>query len=124
MQTEINGDWKGYLHRFKLPEKKVVLLPLKRFGICLMIQVVLGTVAVGLAHSCASKGGMLLWLVVSSMIIGAYLYAVYKEFWTVVLEAAKGFWADLLMWVYYIVCSAMITVVPVMVVDYIMNRNI
>jgi hypothetical protein len=106
MKTEINGDWKAYAKRFKLPSRNTLLLPLKRFGICLVIQ------------SLASCTGSIVILLVSSLVIGTFLYAAYKEFWNVVLEEAKGLGADLLMWLYYAILFALTIVAPICVANY------
>ena len=92
MKTEINGDWQNYTKRFQLPQKRTWLLPLKWFGICFFVQIIAMFLAMHVN---------VLMLMVSSMIIGAFLYAAGKEFWQVVLEESKGFWADVIMWMYY-----------------------
>lgn len=106
MKTEINGDWKAYAKRFQLPQKKTWILPLKWFGICLVVQIAAMLLAVNTN---------ILVLVVSSMISGAFLYAAGKEFWNVVLEESKGFWADLLMWLYYALLFALTIVLPLVI---------
>ena len=115
MKTEIQGNWKEYSKRFRLPPVKVLIIPLKRFSICLILQIVLGGIVFVLSRKGLYPGALLL-LIVSSMIIGGYLYAVYKEFWNVVLESSKGLWADVLMWIYYAICSFIIIVVPLIIV--------
>ena len=37
----------------------------------------------------------------------ANVKVLYKDFWNVVLEESKGFFADLIMWVYYFVVCAL-----------------
>ena len=106
MKTEINGDWKGYLKRFKLPSRKVLLEPLKYFAICLVVQVVFCVLA-SVTH--------ILLLVVSSLIVGAFLYSAFKILGEVVLEEAKGFWADTLMWFYYLVLVLLTVVAPFLI---------
>lgn len=106
MKTEINGDWKGYFTRFKMPSSKALVSPLKYFGICFAAQIVFCGVA-ALTH--------VLILVMSSMIIGAVLYAACKYFWEVMLEEAKGFWADFLMWVYYAFLLLITVVLPLVI---------
>ena len=106
MKTEINGDWKGYLKRFKLPSRQIMLLPLGKLSACLVIQIV-ACVLASVTH--------VLMLVVSSLILGAFLYAVYKQFWEVVLEESKGFFADALMWLYYIVLVFLTIVAPFLI---------
>jgi hypothetical protein len=39
--------------------------------------------------------------------IGFYVKVLYKDFWNVVLEESKGFFADFIMWVYYFVVCAL-----------------
>jgi hypothetical protein len=109
MKTEINGDWKAYAKRFQMPTKQTLILPLKRFGICLLIQ------------TAASCSGSIIILLVSSLVIGTFLYAAYKEFWNVVLEEAKGLGADLLMWLYYAVLFVITIIAPVVVANHYLN---
>ena len=106
MKTEINGDWKAYSKRFGLPPRKVILGPLKNFGICFAVQ------CIACALACVTH---VLILFVSSLIIGAVLYAVYKYFWEVVLEESKGLWADTLMWIYYLLLSAITLLIPFLI---------
>jgi len=103
MKTEINGDWKAYAKRFQLPQKKTWILPLKWFGSSFVVQIVAMVLAM---HT------NVLVLVVSSMIIGAFLYAAGKEFWKVVLEESKGLWADVIMWLYYVLLFAITIGLP------------
>lgn len=107
MKTEINGDWKGYLKRFKMPSCKVLLMPLKYFGICFAVQSICCLIAAQ-TH--------VLMLVVSSLVVGAVLYAAFKLLWEVVLEEAKGFWADTLMWLYYLLLVVIAIVLPFVIV--------
>jgi hypothetical protein len=106
MKTEINNDWKGYLSRFKMPSTKALLWPLKYVAICLPIQAIC-------CYLAAISNGLL--LVMSSMIMVVFLYAVFKHLWEVVLEEAKGFWADALMWLYYIAIVFVTLVAPILV---------
>lgn len=106
MKTEINGDWKAYAKRFQLPQKKTWILPLKWFGVSFVVQIVAMVLAI---HT------NILMLVVSSMIICAFLYAAGKEFWTVVLEESKGLWADVMMWLYYALLCALTVGLPLVV---------
>lgn len=92
MKTEIDGNWHKYTKRFQLPPRRIWVLPLKWFGISSLIQVAAMFVAIYTN---------ILVLIVSSMIVGAFLYAAGKEFWNIVLEESKGFWADVIMWMYY-----------------------
>lgn len=120
MKTEIQGNWKDYVKRFRLPPMKVLLIPIKRFSICLILQIVFGGITLLMSENGLNPGA-LLFLIVSSMVIGGYLYAVYKEFWNVVLEASKGLWADVLMWIYYAICTFVIVIVPLIIVGLIMK---
>jgi hypothetical protein len=106
MKTEINNDWKGYLSRFKMPSTKALLWPLKYVAICLPIQAIccyLATIS------------NVLMLVMSSMIMVVFLYAVFRHLWEVVLEEAKGFWADAMMWLYYIAIVFVTLLAPILV---------
>lgn len=103
MKTEINGDRKAYVKRFRLPGKKIWLMPLKWFGISLAVQIVAIIMAINTN---------VLPIIVSSMINGTFLYVAGKEFWNVVLEESKGLWADLLMWLYYTLLFAITIVLP------------
>jgi len=104
MKTEIQGDFKGYICRFKLPSARSFTYPLKSAAIVLLIQtisaVLLGFINMGPATA-------IILLLECLLIIGFYVKVLYKEFWNVVLEESKGLFADLLMWVYYfVVCAA------------------
>jgi len=101
MKTEINGDWVGYLKRFKLPTAKAFIYPLRAagiiFGILLGISVILYLLPVKpIVQFIPLMSGILI-----SM--GFYIKIHYKMFWERVLEESKGFFADLIMWIYYIV---------------------
>lgn len=106
MKTEINNDWKGYFTRFKMPSIKALLWPLKYVAICLPIQVIccyLATIS------------NVIMVVMSSFLMMVFLYAAFKHLWNVILEEAKGFWADILMWLYYIVTIFVTLVAPILV---------
>ena len=107
MKTEINNDWKGYFSRFKMPSTKALLGPLKYVAIYLPVQAICCYLA---AISNVLMLGM------SSMIMVVFLYAVFRHLWEVVLEEAKGFWADALMWLYYLALIAITVVLPFVVV--------
>lgn len=110
MKTEINGDWKGYFKRFKMPSSKALLWPLKYMAICLPIQAICCYLA-SLSH--------VLILVMSTLIILVFLYAAFRYLWEVMLEEAKGFWADALMWIYYLAITFVTLVAPIWAVaDY------
>ncbi len=99
MKTEINGDFRGYLFRFKLASKKCFLLPLKTALIVLLIELLL----VGVVSLFEVSFGTILLLFVDIMFfVSYYIKVLYKDFWNVVLEESKGLFADLFMWVYYI----------------------
>ena len=106
MKTEINNDWKGYLTRFKMPSTKTLIWPLKYVAICLPIQVICGYLA---------TISNVLMLAMSSMIMAVFLYAAFRHLWNVMLEEAKGFWADTLMWLYYIAIVFVTLVAPILV---------
>ena len=99
MKTEINGDFKSYLLRFKLASKKCFLLPLKPAMIVLLIELIF----VGLLSFFNISFVTILLLFIDIMFLASYYIKVlYKDFWNIVLEESKGLFADLLMWVYYI----------------------
>ena len=41
MRTEINGDFNGYVQRFRLPSSKCFIMPLKQVGIIFLIEMIL-----------------------------------------------------------------------------------
>ena len=104
MNTEIQGDFKGYVCRFKLPSAKCFTFPLKSTAIAFLIQavsaVLLGVISIGPATA-------IILLLECLLMIGFYVKVLYKEFWNNVLEESKGLFADLLMWVYYIFLCAL-----------------
>lgn len=100
MKTEINGDFIGYMKRFKMPSGKAFLYPLKTMMIAFAAQILLV---------------LILWFIPLQPILkivpvfAAMMFAVsfyikihYKLFWNIVLEESKGLIPDLLMWLYYI----------------------
>lgn len=99
MKTEINGDFKGYLLRFKLASKKCFFLPIKSAIIIFFIQLLLVGI---LSFFDTSFAAILLLFVDVMLMLGYYLKVLYKNFWNVVLEESKGLFADLIMWIYYI----------------------
>ena len=107
MNTEIQGDFKGYVCRFKLPSAKCFAFPLKSAAIAFIIQaitaVLLGIISIGPATA-------IILLMECLFLIGFYVKVLYKDFWNVVLEESKGFFADLIMWVYYfLICELTLT---------------
>ena len=116
METEIKGDWKGYLKRFHLPDIRIFKGPLLGFGVCLLLQVVFSVIACCISTSQPLSGNAWILICVSSLIIGTFLYAIFRNFWNVILEESKGFWADVLMWVLYIILTLVSVVLPVWIV--------
>jgi hypothetical protein len=108
MNTEIQGDFKGYVCRFKLPSAKCFAFPLKSAAIAFIIQaitaVLLGIISIGPATA-------IILLMECLFLIGFYVKVLYKEFWNTVLEESKGLFADLFMWIYYIFVCA-ISLIP------------
>ena len=103
MKTEIQGDFLGYLGRFKLPSAQCFKFPLKSAAIVFLVQL-LSAVLFGLIGFSAVTA--IIMLLECLLMIGFYVKVLYKDFWNVVLEESKGFFADLIMWVYYFVVCA------------------
>lgn len=83
MKTEINGDFKGYVTRFKMPSLNCFIYPLKSAGIIFIIQLVLS----GLFYAIGtSKATFFILLMQVLLMIGYYIGVHYKQFWNVVLE--------------------------------------
>lgn len=104
MKTEIQGDFKGYFLRFKMPSKECFSMPLKSASLIFLFEILLSGVLILI--------GLQTWSVVFSLIIcmltiGYYIGVLYKDFWNIVLEESKGFFADVIMWIYYIVICAL-----------------
>lgn len=108
MNTEIQGDFKGYVCRFKLPSAKCFTFPLKSAAIAFLVQAVsaaiLGMISMGAATA-------MILLLECLFLIGFYVKVLYKDFWNTVLEESKGLFADLLMWIYYLLICA-ISLIP------------
>ena len=103
MKTEIQGDFLGYLGRFKLPSAQCFKFPLKSAAIVFLVQL-LSAVLFGLIGFSAVT--TIIMLLECLFMIGFYVKVLYKDFWNVVLEESKGFFADLIMWVYcFVVCA-------------------
>ena len=114
MNTEIQGDIKGYLSRFKMPSKRCFSMPLKSAGLILLLELVLsGTLMlIGI-----KTWSVVLTLIVCMMAVGYYIGVLYKDFWNIVLEESKGFFADVLMWIYYMAICA-ISLLPAIILFY------
>jgi len=120
MKTEINGDFKGYVTRFKMPSLNCFIYPLKSAGIIFIIQLVLS----GLFYAIGtSKATFFILLMQVLLMIGYYIGVHYKQFWNVVLEESKGLFADLLMWLYYIIICV-ISLMPSFIYFYIAESSL
>lgn len=114
MKTEIQGDFKGYLLRFKMPSKKCFTKPLKSAGLILLFELILSGILILLGIQTWSA---VLSLVVCMLALGYYIGVLYKDFWNVVLGESKGLFADVIMWVYYMaICT--ISLSPAFVIFY------
>lgn len=114
MKTEIQGDFKGYFIRFKIPSKKSFLMPLKSAGLIFLLELVLSGILIMLGIKTWS---IVLSLMVCMMAIGYYIGVLYKDFWNIVLEESKGFFADVFMWIYYMAICA-ISLSPAFILFY------
>ena len=108
MNTEINGNWGAYIKRFQLPSKKCFIYPLKSALIIFSAQLVVSMVYF-LPILPFAKFLILFIALMTS--IGYYMKVQYREFWNIVLEESKGLFADLLMWLYYILIC-LISILP------------
>lgn len=107
MKTEIQGDFLGYLGRFKMPSVQCFKFPLKSAAIVFLVQLISAALFGLIGFSAATAIIMLLECL---FVIGFYVKVLYKDFWNVVLEESKGFFADLIMWVYYfLICALTLT---------------
>ena len=104
MNTEVQGDFWGYVTRFKLPSAKCFKYPLKSALVAFLVQLV---TAVLLGLVSLSPATAIIMLLECLLFVGYYVKVLYKEFWNVVLEESKGLFADLLMWVYYFAICAL-----------------
>ena len=114
MKTEIQGNFKDYLLRFKMPSKKCFSMPLKSAVLIFLFELILSGVLILLGIQTWS---IVLSLMVCMMAIGYYIGVLYKDFWNIVLEESKGFFADIMMWIYYIAICA-ISLSPAFVLFY------
>lgn len=104
MNTEVQGDFWGYVTRFKLPSARCFKMPLKSAAIAFLVLLV-SAVLLGLIGFSAATAIIL--LLECLFMIGFYVKVLYKDFWNVVLEESKGIFADFIMWVYYFVVCAL-----------------
>lgn len=104
MNTEVQGDFWGYVTRFKLPSAKCFKYPLKSALVVFLVQLATAGLLALISFSSATAIIMLLECL---LMIGYYVKVLYKDFWNVVLEESKGLFADLLMWVYYFAVCAL-----------------
>ena len=100
MATEIRGDLKGYFRRFELPSLKCFVMPLKSVGIIFLIEIIL---SIAFIMICISKGTNLIMLLQCMLMVGYYIGVLKNDFWNIVLEESKVFFADLIMWIYNII---------------------
>mgnify|MGYP003408949458 CR=1 FL=1 len=114
MKTEVQGDIMGYFLRFKMPSKSCFYMPLKSAGLIFLFELVLSGILILLGIKTWS---VILSLVVCMMAIGYYIVVLYKDFWNIVLEESKGFFADVIMWIYYMAICA-ISLFPAFVLFY------
>ena len=119
MRTEIQGDFKGYFLRFKMPSQKCFRMPLKSAGLIFLFELVLSSMFIMLGIKTCS---IVLSLMVCMMAIGYYIEVLYKDFWNVVLEESKGFFADVFMWIYYMAICA-ISLSPAFVLFYLSDMS-
>ena len=118
MKTEIQGDFWGYITRFKLPSAKCFKYPLKSAVVAFLVQLV---TAVLLGMISLSPATAIIMLLECLLMVGYYVKVLYRDFWNVVLEESKGFFADLLMWVYYFAICAL-TMAPAAVFFTILDK--
>lgn len=119
MKTEIQGDFKGYLVRFKMPSKRCFSMPLKSAGLIFLFELILSGffILIGI-----SNWALILSLMLCLLAIGYYIGVLYKDFWNIVLEESKGFFPDLIMWIYYMAICA-ISLSPAFVLFYLSNLS-
>lgn len=104
MKTEIQGDFIGYLLRFKMPSRSCLLIPLKSACFIFIFELILSSI---LIFTRIGTWSVVLSLIVSMMAVGYYVGVLYKDFWNVVLVESKGFFADIIMWLYYVAICAL-----------------
>lgn len=115
MKTEIQGDFMGYVMRFKLPSAGCFLAPLKSAGVILAFELILSSTIYLIG---VETWSLVLSLLLCMVAIGYYVGVLYKKFWNIVLEESKGLFADMFMWIYYIVICA-ISLSPALLLFYI-----
>ena len=110
--NEINGDWKAYLKRFQMPCKSTLRLPLFRMTICFLLQLPI----VFICWYYKEVGFPIIFLAMVTIlgILSYYIKILYKEFWNYVLVESLGFFADLLMWLYYFILTVL-SLLPIIV---------
>ena len=114
MKTEIQGDFKGYFFRCKFSTKRSFTMPLKSVGLIFGVEIVLASLLMLIG---VQVWGVVLMLISCMIAIGYYIGVLYKDFWNIVLEESKGFFPDLVMWVYYVLLCA-ISLTPSFLVFY------
>lgn len=114
MKTEIQGNFKDYALRFKMPSKKCFLMPLKSAGIILLFETIFSGTLFIMGLNTLS---IVLSLMVCMLAIGYYIKVLYKRFWNVVLEESKGLIPDAIMWLYYMLICA-VSLSPALVLFY------
>ena len=87
MRTEIQGDFKGYLTRFKMPSSKCFKIPIKSCLIIFLIQLV---VSISFYMIETAPVLQVLLLLECMFMVSYYIAVLYKDFWNVVLEESKG----------------------------------
>lgn len=103
MKTEIQGNFKDYAFRFKMPSKECFLMPLKSAGIIFLFEAIFSGALYLLGLNTLS---VVLSLMLCMLAIGYYIKVLYKRFWNVVLEESKGLIPDVIMWLYYMLTCA------------------
>ena len=98
MKTEINGNWGAYIKRFQLPSKKCFQYPI-RCAVIIFIAQLIASMVIFTPFIPFAKFLILFFVLMTSVFF--YIKVHYQEFWNKVLEESKGFFADLIMWVYY-----------------------
>ena len=72
MKTEINGDFKGYLTRFKLPSAKYFKMPLKNVGIIFFIEAVLCGIFILIG---INRATLMIMLMQCLLMVGYYIWS-------------------------------------------------
>ena len=89
-------------------------MPLKSVGLIFGVEIVLASLLMLIG---VQVWGVVLMLISCMIAIGYYIGVLYKDFWNIVLEESKGFFPDLVMWVYYVLLCA-ISLTPSFLVFY------